>query len=131
MSASELQAARSAVAYIVSNVRGPVADWYVGIAARPHQRLAEHGVSPERAVIVQTSSEQVARATERILLDMGFDGGSGGGDAETVWVYAFRMTSQQRDERLISQQPRRRANLATPASKLVTGRNSNLFKHNQ
>ncbi|WKZ28526.1 MAG: hypothetical protein QY323_03210 [Patescibacteria group bacterium] len=70
-------------------------NWYVGIAANPRKRLFEdHGVAENGAWIFNDAGhDQHARDTETYLLDQGFDGGSGGGDGTTTYVYAFRKTS--------------------------------------
>lgn len=65
---------------------------YVGIAKDARDRLFNgHSVSENEDVwIYQTaSSDKVAREIEKHFLDLGFDGGAGGGDDESKMVYCF------------------------------------------
>lgn len=69
--------------------------WYCGIATDPDARLfVEHNVPREEGkawwIKRNTRSEQNARDTEDYLLNLGFDGGSKGGDNTTIHVYAYR-----------------------------------------
>lgn len=70
-----------------------VGNWYVGIASSIDQRLFEdhrvHRVN-HRLIHGQTASAEHARSVETALLNLSFDGGSGGGDHATMHVYAFR-----------------------------------------
>lgn len=70
-------------------------NWYCGIAADVHQRLhSDHNVPQGQNVAWwikrNASSEVDARDTERYLLSLGFDGDTGGGDYQTVYVYAYK-----------------------------------------
>jgi len=66
--------------------------WYSGIASNPSERLfREHNVS-ERGdwwIFRQCQSEQSARSVEEALLKLDCDGGTGGGDESSVYVYAY------------------------------------------
>ncbi|MCH7905490.1 MAG: hypothetical protein IH944_13120 [Armatimonadetes bacterium] len=39
-----------------------------------------------------TDSAVAARGIEQHLIDLGFEGGAGGGDASTTYVYAYKKT---------------------------------------
>lgn len=71
---------------------GKASDWYVGIAADPRDTLFNrHGVTEQGGIWIyrQATSDSVARQVEKAYLDSGHDGGPGGGDASTVYVYAY------------------------------------------
>ncbi len=68
-------------------------DWYVGIASDIQQRLfGDHNVHRQNHVWIhgQAVNADHARSAERMLLNTGYDGGGGGGDHATTYVYAFR-----------------------------------------
>lgn len=69
-------------------------NWYCGIASDPDSRLfSDHNIpSGENKawwIKQNAGTEQDARDTELHLIDLGFDGGEGGGNAP-VWVYAYK-----------------------------------------
>lgn len=74
-------------------------EWYVGIAANPRERLAEHGIVEEDESVWEealplwkkANNDQMARKAERFFLDRGAKGGPGGGDEDSVFVYAYRI----------------------------------------
>lgn len=69
--------------------------WYVGITGDPRTRLFEQHQVNEKGFWIyrQAMSGSDARAIERHLLTQpGFTGGSGGGDARSVYVYAYKIT---------------------------------------
>jgi hypothetical protein len=66
--------------------------WYAGISAQPYSRLSlAHRIrGGDRAKFWDTGSEEIARAVERRLLQLGFDGGTGGGGERSPgFVYVF------------------------------------------
>ena len=68
-------------------------EWYVGIAEDPKKRLfSDHNVSEngDSWILRDASNETAARAIEEHLLNLGFDGGGGGGSYLTHFVYAYR-----------------------------------------
>lgn len=74
-------------------------NWYVGIASDPQVRLREHGVDPVPTapwwICRDAGSEAGARRAESWFLNtLGTDGGPGGGDSGTRYVYAYRKTWQ-------------------------------------
>ena len=72
-------------------------DWYVGIAADARARLFNDHSVDEKAdvwVYVKADSSTVARDVEKAYHDSGHDGGPGGGDNTTVWVYAYVKSSR-------------------------------------
>ena len=69
--------------------------WYLGIASNPKDRLfKDHNVSENGWWIYSDAETHVsARNIENYLLNSyGFDGGTGGGDYTTKFVYAYRKT---------------------------------------
>ena len=66
-------------------------NWYCGIASNIDQRLfSDHNAQRPWWIHNSAGNEADARDTEQYLLDSGFDGGSGGGDHTTVYVYAYK-----------------------------------------
>ncbi len=70
-------------------------NWYCGIAANPDQRIFnDHNVPKGEGVAWwikrNAGGEQAARDTEDYLVNLGFDGGGGGGDYSTIHVYAYK-----------------------------------------
>lgn len=66
--------------------------WYVGIAADIAQRLhGDHRVPNENHWFIwrEAFSSDDARAIEKAFLEWGCDGGPGGGDHTTRFVYAY------------------------------------------
>ncbi len=73
----------------VSKVGGTYGDWYVGIATDPKERLfSGHGVhEKDDAWFYQRAlSSEAARRIEKHFLDLGMDGGAGGGDASSDYA---------------------------------------------
>jgi hypothetical protein len=66
--------------------------WYVGIAAKPDERVfVQHKVMKGKDLYTfdDALTEDDARAIEKYFHDLGCQGGGGGGDASTTWVYAY------------------------------------------
>ena len=79
---------------------GDIEDWYVGISANARERLFDdHSVDEKKGawIIRGTSSDSVARDIEKYFLAKGAQGGTGGGDAESTAVYAYKTTSDTRE----------------------------------
>lgn len=75
-------------------------NWYAGIAADAKDRLfKDHAVDEKngRWIYRTADAESAARAAEKSLHEMGFDGGTGGGDASTKAVYAYKKTSTTKE----------------------------------
>ncbi len=70
-------------------------DCYVGITSDVDSRLfGDHNVSRKNGWIYRyTSSDSVAREVEQHFLNKGMDGGSGGGDEDSIFVYAYQKTT--------------------------------------
>lgn len=79
---------------------GPYSAWYVGIAAKPRNRLfvghnvQQHG---DAWIICDAGSEAGARAVEARFLRLGCKGGGGGGDHATQHVYAYKIRPHTRE----------------------------------
>lgn len=67
-----------------------ISRWYVGITNDWERRQREHKVK-DYSRAYQTKTEGVARLVERFLIEMGMQGGDGGGTGEddAVWVYVY------------------------------------------
>jgi hypothetical protein len=75
-------------------------EWYVGIAADAQERLfTDHNVSRENGhwIYRQAQNDDAAREAETEFHDKGCMGGSGGGDENTVFVYAYRITQTTKE----------------------------------
>jgi hypothetical protein len=71
------------------------AAWYCGIAADAEDRLfSDHNVPKKNAWWIRRNcgTDTAARRVEKHFLAKGCDGGRGGGDSNTTWVYAYRIT---------------------------------------
>lgn len=86
------------MAYILKE-GGGYRNWYVGVTAEPKVRLPDgHGVdiSPSGTWWIWSKAEtaEIARAIEDYFINtLGTDGGPGGGDYLTRFVYAYRKTA--------------------------------------
>lgn len=72
-------------------------DWYCGIASNPRERLFnEHHVDERNGLWIYSpcSSDTAARDVEAKLINLGCNGGCGGGDETTIYVYAYLKTCQ-------------------------------------
>lgn len=75
---------------------GKASDWYVGIAADARARLFnDHCVNEKTDAWIyrQADTSTMARSVEDAYHKSGHDGGPGGGDNSTVFVYAYRKGS--------------------------------------
>ena len=75
---------------------GKYSDYYVGITDDAERRLFdEHKVDRDHGswVYAPAISDDVARKVEKHYLDLGCEGGSGGGDEDSRIVYCYKMTS--------------------------------------
>jgi len=70
--------------------------WYVGISEEPKIRLFEgHNVDKNNPWIFRSAfSSEIARRIEKYFLALGADGGDGGGDADAIYIYAYKKDSQ-------------------------------------
>lgn len=70
--------------------------WYVGISKDGKDRLKQHGVDLGEGkawwINRVASSDEVARKIEKYFIDLGCDGGEGGGDDDSTHVYAYKKT---------------------------------------
>lgn len=76
---------------------GTNASWYVGVATNASTRLFnDHSVDKDKDpwIYRQATSSAVARSVEKAYLDAGCDGGPGGGDDDTDYVYAYLKSSR-------------------------------------
>ncbi len=79
----------------------PYNNWYVGISENPERRLfTEHGVDRERGGWKHLDDPVEARIAreveEHFVRQRGTDGGTGGGDADYLYVYAYLKESNTR-----------------------------------
>jgi len=89
---------------IINNIKAYISkngdryrEWYVGIASDPRQRLFnEHGVhqNGDAWICEQSESDSAAREIEKYFVEtLGTDGGAGGGDYTSIFVYAYKKSS--------------------------------------
>lgn len=76
---------------------GRYSDWYVGIATDPRKRLFnDHNVDEQNGAWIYREGENStsAREVEDYFVNiLGTDGGPGGGDYSSWYVYAYKKTS--------------------------------------
>ena len=79
----------------IENWGGVFSNWYVGITADVEDRLFnDHSVKKEGGVWIysRTSSSSMARRIEKYFIDRkGTQGGPGGGDENSIYVYAYKI----------------------------------------
>lgn len=77
-------------------------NWYVGITKDPKDRLFnDHRVSEPNGwwIFREAYSDTSAREVEAFFLNYkGTQGGSGGGDEQSRFVYAYRITNTTRED---------------------------------
>ncbi len=77
--------------WIAANFQGDyLGNWYVGIASDIQKRLFEDHSVADCFIYEKAINTAHARSAEQMLLNSGFDGGTGGGDCTTTYVYAFK-----------------------------------------
>lgn len=79
---------------------GTYSSWYCGIASKPKERLFEdHNVSEKSGTWVyrDATTDTAARSIEGYFLKKGCKGGDGGGDSQSKYVYAYKITSSTRE----------------------------------
>lgn len=77
--------------WIATNFKGDyLENWYVGIASDIQKRLFEDHSVNSCFIYGEAINAEHARSAEQMLLNYGFDGGTGGGDHTTTYVYAFK-----------------------------------------
>jgi hypothetical protein len=84
----------------IAKCGGGYSAWYVGIAADPRQRLfTDHCVSEkgDAWIFRDCGNDTTARRIEQAFLNAGCKGGDGGGDRNTRFVYAYKITSTTRE----------------------------------
>lgn len=85
----------------IKNRHPRYADWYIGIASVPEQRLfIDHNVDKDNDYwIYRNAGDQTAaRNVELFFIEqLGTDGGPGGGDHTTKFVYAYKKTPSTRE----------------------------------
>lgn len=73
---------------------GNYAAWYAGIASSPRERLFnDHAVREQGDgwIFDNCGSDTAAREIEQYFLSRGCQGGPGGGDSQTKYIYVYRV----------------------------------------
>jgi hypothetical protein len=102
MAGTSVVTVQQAIAEIEDYIRkngGPYSAWYCGVASDPRDRLFnQHGVSEQGGIWIwrPLSTDTEARQVEAYFLRKGCDGGPGGGDRYSRFVYAYMKTSYTR-----------------------------------
>ncbi len=81
---------------IVAHIKkqgGAYSGWYCGIASNWESRLFDEHKVPRKQdywyIARPCDNDTAARNVEKGLLEIGCDGGKGGGDETSVWVYVY------------------------------------------
>lgn len=99
--ASPKETIKSEIKAHIQTCGGGYSDWYVGIASDPKQRLfTDHNVDEKNGAWIYREAENstAAREVEEYFINtLSTDGGSGGGDYSTKYVYAYKKTSYTKE----------------------------------
>ena len=92
--AKDRETAYNGIVEHISGQGGLYSDWYCGITSDIDKRLhEEHNLPREKdtfwSIWYKCFNDDDARAVETALLRKGCDGGKGGGDESSVYVYAY------------------------------------------
>ena len=74
----------------------PHSSWYVGIAKDARDRLFnDHNVSQTNAYWIyrECENDTMSRDIEQYFLKLGCQGGDGGGDYRSKYIYAYKITN--------------------------------------
>lgn len=82
----------------INNLTSKYSDWYVGIASDPQKRLfTDHTVNKDSDLWIyrECATSDIAREVEEYFVNtLKTDGGPGGGDYSTKYVYAYKKSTQ-------------------------------------
>lgn len=95
MAALDANTIRDQIYAHIQKQGGAAEQWYIGIASDIDRRLhGDHNVprSNHWFIYREAHTANDARAVEKVFLDWGCDGGPGGGDETTCFVYAYLKT---------------------------------------
>ena len=84
----------SGIKSYVAGAGGHYSGWYVGIASDPRTRLFNDHAVREKGdcwIYRLCTSSQVARDVEDYFIQLGMQGGPGGGDDSSKYVYAYKI----------------------------------------
>lgn len=99
--ASSKEIIKSGIKTHIQKCGGAYSDWYVGIASDPKQRLFnDHNADEKNGAWIYREAEgsSAAREIEEYFINtLGTDGGSGGGDYSTKYIYAHKKTSHTKE----------------------------------
>ena len=93
MEAQKSQDVYNSIVTYIKEHGGEYSDWYAGIASNWEDRLFNEHSVPGRGykwwIARQCADNTAARNVEDTLHELGCDGGPGGGEQSTVYVYAY------------------------------------------
>ena len=96
MSTFSQKDAFSALNKFVKENKGAISAWYCGITNNPQTRIfTQHKVNETRGTCawVKCNSKNCAEIVEKKMLKKGYDGDTGGGNDDSVYVYVYKKTS--------------------------------------
>lgn len=94
--AKTAQQAYDKISTHIAKQGGAYSEWYCGITSDIKSRLfGDHNVPEKNHWFShhECESNKAARAVEEKLIERGCEGGKGGGDKSSVFVYAYLKTS--------------------------------------
>ncbi len=79
----------------VKEHRGNYEDYYIGITNSKDTRLGQHRVDQQNDIWMceEAQTDQEARNIENFFIEKGMDGGPGGGNEDSVFVYVYKKTA--------------------------------------
>ncbi len=79
---------------------GGYTNWYVGVASNPRDRLfSDHNVDEKHDAWIfrNCGTDTASRRVEQCFLNLGCQGGPGGGDHNSTYTYAYQTNNHTRE----------------------------------
>lgn len=70
-------------------------DYYIGITDNINERLFGFHQVPQRGhwyIYMPADTDEIARKVEKFFLDLGMQGGTGGGSSKSIMVYCYEIS---------------------------------------
>lgn len=76
-------------------------DFYIGITDNINERLFGFHQVPQRGhwyIYMPADTDEIARKVEKFFLDLGMQGGTGGGSSKSIMVYCYEISQNTKQK---------------------------------